>query len=71
MIQKVVLESLFNCDKEKNSEVLVRSLADDSKVIRDKAAKLLSSYEGCTERVLGSLKSKKAAVRESVARILI
>ncbi len=69
--KEVVLESLFNADKEKHSEVLVRSLADDSKVIRDKVANLLSLYEGCKEKVLESLTSKKAAVREAAARILI
>jgi len=69
--KEVVLEGLFNADKEKYSEILVRSLSDDSKIIRDKAASLLSSYEGCKEQVLGILTSKKTAVREIAARILM
>ncbi|NMM62424.1 DUF4132 domain-containing protein [Clostridium sp. P21] len=69
--KEFVLEGLFNADKEKYSEVLVRSLLDDSKLIRDKAVKLLSTYEGCKEMVLENFKSRKTAVREAAARILI
>ncbi|EKQ56075.1 MULTISPECIES: DUF4132 domain-containing protein [unclassified Clostridium] len=69
--KEVVLEGLFNADKEKHSEILVRSLLDDSKYIRDKIAGFLSSYEGCREQVLGILTSKKTATREIAARILM
>lgn len=69
--KEVVMEGLFNADKEKYSEVLVRSLSDNSKIIRDKAASLLSSHEGCKEQVLDILISKKTATREIAARILM
>lgn len=69
--KEVILDGLFYADKKKNSEILVRSLSDDSKIIRDKVASLLSTYEDCKEDVLGALSSKKTAVREIAARILI
>ncbi len=69
--KEFVLEGLFNADKEKYSEILVKSLSDDSKLIRDKAVNLLSTYEGCKEMVLDNFKSRKTAVREAAARILI
>lgn len=69
--KEVVLESLFNVNKEKYSGILVRSLSDDSKYIRDKIAGLLSTYEGCKEQVLGILVSRKTAIRETATRILM
>lgn len=69
--KEFVLEGLFNADKEKYSEILVKSLSDDSKLIRDKSVNLLSTYEGCKEMVLDNFKSRKTAVREAAARILI
>lgn len=69
-VKEIVLESLFNTDNEKYSELLVKYLSDDSKVIRDKMVKLLSSYEGCKEKVLEKLPSKKTAVREAIVRII-
>ncbi len=48
--KEVVLEALFKTNKEKYSELLVRSLSDNSKFIRDKIAGLLSSYEGCKSK---------------------
>ncbi|MDS0527666.1 DUF4132 domain-containing protein [Clostridium sp. SHJSY1] len=69
--KEVVLEAIFNANKEKYSKVLVRSLSDDSKIIRDKVAGLLSEYEECKEQVLGVLASKKAVVREIAAKILM
>lgn len=69
--KEVVLEALFKTNKEKYSELLVRSLSDNSKFIRDKIAGLLSSYEGCKKQVLGILASKKTATREIAAKILM
>lgn len=66
-----VLEALFNADKEKYSEILVKSLSDDSKLIRDKVVGLLSTYDSCKEMVLDNFKSRKTAVREAAAKILI
>lgn len=69
-VKEIVLEKLFNVNNEKYAPILIRSLSDNSKIIRDKTVTLLSSYEGCKKEILNELKSKKLAVREAVARIL-
>ncbi|CUU48381.1 DUF4132 domain-containing protein [Clostridium beijerinckii] len=69
--KEVVLEALFKTNKEKYSEILVGNLSDNSKVIRDRIAELLSSYEECKKQVLKILASKKTATREIAARILM
>jgi hypothetical protein len=69
-VKELVLEKLFKLNSEKYTPLLVKHLSDSSKVIKDKSTSLLSTYEGCKIQVLNELKNKKAAVRESAARIL-
>lgn len=69
--KEYVLENLFNVNNEKYSKTLVAYLSDNSKSVRDMVVNLLSSYEGCKEEVLKSFASKKVAVREAAARLLL
>jgi hypothetical protein len=70
-VKELVLENLFNINKEKYSELLAGYLSDDSKIVRDKVVSILSLYEGCKEKVISNFKNRKTAVREAAARVLI
>lgn len=67
--ERRLLETLFKINKEKYSELLIKKLPISC--IRDELIELLSSYEGCKEKVISCLKNKDEGVREAAARILI
>ena len=68
--KETVLEGLFNKNKEKYTDLLISYLGDSLKVIRNKVIELLGGYEDSKERVLKSLKSKKAVIRECAVMVL-
>jgi hypothetical protein len=66
----ILLEILFNDDKEAAIPVLIQYMEDTSKAVKETVVELLAKYPQCMPQVADQLSSKKQSVREMAVRVI-